>query len=126
MDIKIYFGHSQQLERTHVPEMGAQLLIQRNIYDLPCGVSFHVDKDSFSFSSNDKTMSYPPPIVETSLNHFGFTQLDNGFAVTSELRNRPRQLDTGNSWVTYASPAIANLSLLFATGKTEIDSNRWE
>ena len=86
--------------------------------DLPNGITFHVDKDSFSFSSNNNDdCPYPPPIVETSLNHFGFTQLDGGFAVTSELRNRPRQLNTGNSWVTYASPAIANLTLLLRNRK---------
>ena len=112
-------GHSQQLERTHVSEMASQLLNHSGTsMDLPNGVTFHVDKDSFSFSSNDNDdCPYPPPIVETSLNHFGFTQLDGGFAVTSELRNRPRQLNTGNSWVTYASPAIANLTLLLRNRK---------
>ena len=114
-----HVGHSQQLERTHVSEMASQLLNHSGTsMDLPCGVSFHVDKDAFSFNSNDNDdCPYPSPIVETSLNHLGFTELGNGFAVTIELRNRPRKLDTGNSWITYASPAIANLNLLLRNRK---------
>ena len=114
-----HIGHSQQLERTHVSEMTSQLLSHSGTsIDLPNGVRFHVDKDAFSFSSNKKDdCPYPPPIVETSLNHFGFTQLDGGFAVTSALRNRPRQLDTSNSWITYASPVIASLNLILRNRK---------
>ncbi len=114
-----HIGHSQQLERTHVSKMASQLLNHSGTsMDLPNEVTFHVDKDSFSFSSNDNDdCPYPPPIVETSLNNCGFTQLAGGFAVTSELRNRPNELNTGNTWITYASPAVASLTLLLRNRK---------
>ena len=108
-----HVGHSQNLERAHVSTMASQLLSHSgSSMDLPNGVTFSVDKDSFSFSSeHNDDCPYPPPIVETNLNQFGITQLDGGFNVITEVKNRPHQLDTGNTWITYASPTVASLSL---------------
>jgi tRNA(Ile)-lysidine synthase len=108
-----HVGHANDLERSHVASM-VELLAGRSgtSLDLPNGVTFIVDRDSFGFRSGsapDNDCPYPDPLKLTELKIPGTTGLGDGFSMTTAIVERPLNLDPENPWVTFASPTIARL-----------------
>ena len=109
-----HVGHSNNLERTHVESMVQHLAGRSGTsINLPNGVTFIVDQDSFGFRSRtvpDNDCPYPDPLDLTELSIPGITGLGGGFKMIAAIVDRPINLDPENSWVTFASPTIAQLS----------------
>jgi tRNA(Ile)-lysidine synthase len=110
-----HVGHTQDLERSHVGSMVEHLAGRSGTsIDLPNGIVFIVDRDSFGFSSGatvDHDCPFPNPLTLTGLKIPGTTGLGDGFSMTATVIDRLSNLDTENPWVTFVSPAIAQLSL---------------
>ena len=109
-----YVGHSQDLERSHVTSMVDHVAGRSGtVIDLPNGIRFFVDRDSFDFRSSVDTGSdcpYPKQIEPTLLEIPGINPLGNGFGLTSAIVDRPARLDPENVWTTFASPEIVQLT----------------
>jgi tRNA(Ile)-lysidine synthase len=98
-------GHSLDLERKHISDMVDQVTGRSGTaIDLPNGVTFRVDRDSFTFSSGtDDDCPYPSPLEATELRVPGVTTLDRGFTMTVRIIDRPTALESGSPWVTFAA-----------------------
>ncbi|MCH7984041.1 MAG: tRNA lysidine(34) synthetase TilS [Chloroflexi bacterium] len=107
-----YVGHSQDLERSHIVSMVDHVTGRSGTsIDLPNGVTFIVDRDSFGFrSGTEDDCPYPNPFALTELKVPGTTRLGDGFSMTAEVVDRPATLDPENPWITFASPTITQLS----------------
>lgn len=105
-------GHSQNLEQTHVANMVSQLAGHSGTsIDLPNGITFIVDRESFSFrSASEDDCPYPGPLESMLLSVPGTTLLGSGFSMTTTIVERPSQLEPGNPWITFASPEITELA----------------
>ncbi len=107
-----YVGHSQDLERTHIANM-VDCVTGRSgtSIDLPNGVTFIVDRDSFGFNSGlDADCPYPGPFELMELRLPGTTRLGDGFTMTARIIDRPSALEPGSPWITFATPEITLIS----------------
>ncbi len=109
-----HIGHSQDLERSHISSMVDHVIGRSGTaIDLPNGVAFFVDRDSFGFRSDIDSgddCPYPNPSGPAKLKVPGSVRLGGGFVMTAEVVDRPASLDPVNPWVTFASPTIAQFS----------------
>lgn len=107
-------GHSQDLERAHVSSMVDHVAGRSGTaVDLPNGVVFFVDRDSFGFRSVADAggdCPYPSPFEPLALKIPGTTRLGGGFGMTAAIIDTPAGLDPKNPWIIFASPDIAQLS----------------
>jgi tRNA(Ile)-lysidine synthase len=108
-----HLDHSQDLERTHVSEMVNHLSGRSGVsIELPNKTTFFIDKDSFGFASpNDDDCPFPESFTASDLQLPGTTKLSDGFIIDAEIVERPKQLDTGNSHITFATPDLLSQSL---------------
>ncbi|MCZ6539784.1 MAG: tRNA lysidine(34) synthetase TilS [Chloroflexi bacterium] len=109
-----HVGHAQDLERSHIASMVDHLTGRSGTaIDLPNGVMFVVDRNSFGFRSDADSgeyCPYPNPIEPMKLNVPGTTGLGDGFNMTVVVVDRPAALDPENPWITFTSPTVAQLS----------------
>ena len=111
---ELHVGHSRDLERSHVSSMTDRLAGHSGTsLDLPNGVVFVVDRDSFGFLSSidpGNDCPYPDRFELTELKVPGTTRLGDGFSMTAVVVDRPANLDPENPWMTFATPTITQLS----------------
>jgi tRNA(Ile)-lysidine synthase len=103
-----HIGHLNNLERTHVSKMTNLLEGHSGTsIELPNNVEFYVDKETFGFrSTGDDDCPFPTPIPETNLPKLGTFDLGNGLSINVKTVDRPAQLNTSNTHITYATPDL--------------------
>jgi len=120
-----HVGHSQDLERVHVSDMVSQLSGRSGTsIELPNRTRFYIDRKSFGFASpEDDDCPYPNSLDAIGFQLPGTTQLGDGFIANAEIVNRPDQLDSGNSHITFATPDLLSHSL---TLRNRVNGDRFQ
>ncbi len=108
-----HVGHSHNLERTHISGMVRQLSGRSGTStELPNGVEFYVDKESFGFRSNgDDDCPYPVSLKTVDLELPGITEVGDGVTINARIIDRPENLNADDSHITFATPALLTQSL---------------